>query len=255
MFFVIYIKAKWPIILTGPTSGWFENGEDLLHSAVVGGNTDILDLLLSKYPVDSQNEFGETPLHVAARQNRAECVTELINKYVLRIPRLSCNSSIKAVQEKVVVTRNEWQLLSAIPFLSNYSYLDYFNVNVVQNQARNQRGTPGGEEFSESGPKFLNCVQCFQTMSNIFFQGGAKIFLVGAAWLRACAKRMPNINIFDESSPTWNMDVNLHWQKHRTLSRKLLLDTFLFFSSSGRNLPRLTMFKLFSVHQWPPTFV
>jgi len=29
--------------------------------------------------------------------------------------------------------------------------------------------TRGGEEFSESGPNFLNYVQYFQTMSNIFF--------------------------------------------------------------------------------------
>jgi len=34
----------------------------------------------------------------------------------------------------------------------------------------------GGEEFSESGPTFLNYVQYFQIMSNIFFQGGRKIF-------------------------------------------------------------------------------
>jgi len=29
------------------------------------------------------------------------------------------------------------------------------------NQARNQLGTQGGEEFSERGPKFLNYVQYF----------------------------------------------------------------------------------------------
>jgi len=48
--------------------------------------------------------------------------------------------------------------------------------NYTTKQARNHLGTPGGEEFSESGANFLNYVQYFQTMSNIFFQWGRKIF-------------------------------------------------------------------------------
>jgi len=43
-------------------------------------------------------------------------------------------------------------------------------------QACNQLGTPGGKEFSERGPNFLNYVQSFQTMSNIFLQGEGKFF-------------------------------------------------------------------------------
>jgi len=44
-------------------------------------------------------------------------------------------------------------------------------------------GHQGGEEFSESGPNFSNYVQCFQIMSNIFFQRGKK-FSRGFAPLR-----------------------------------------------------------------------
>jgi len=46
-------------------------------------------------------------------------------------------------------------------------------------QARNQLGTPGGEEFSESGPHISNQYQCLRTMSSIFIQGGLKCFWGG----------------------------------------------------------------------------
>jgi len=50
------------------------------------------------------------------------------------------------------------------------------NYRDERTQARNQLGTPGSKEFSESGPGFLNYAQYFQIMSNIFFQGERKIF-------------------------------------------------------------------------------
>jgi len=57
-------------------------------------------------------------------------------------------------------------------------------LTLTLRQARNQLGTPGGEEFSERGPNFLNYVQ------NIF-PGAGEIFSRGASppctpWLRSC---------------------------------------------------------------------
>jgi len=37
-------------------------------------------------------------------------------------------------------------------------------------------GHQEGRKFFWEGQKFLNCVQKFQTMSNIFFQAGRKFF-------------------------------------------------------------------------------
>ena len=52
-------------------------------------------------------------------------------------------------------------------------------LNITLLQARNQLATSGGVKSFLRGPKFFNYVQYFQTMSNTFFQGRAKLLLGG----------------------------------------------------------------------------
>jgi len=123
-------------------------------------------------------------------------------------------------------------------------------------QTRNQFGAPGGgEEFSESGANFLNYVQYFQTMPNIFFQGVKEILRKSFApsWLQVCLTLTrkwlekvdpdilllfirPNVLFWVFPSEQW-CGLVIYAESHVESSRKRKL----FKSESSKNFSRLAI--------------
>ncbi|XP_046375805.2 ankyrin repeat domain-containing protein 50-like [Haliotis rufescens] len=59
-----------------------DKGDDILHAACLGGNTDMVRYILSKYriPVNSRGQFGRNPVMAAAQQGCKELFDYLVRK-------------------------------------------------------------------------------------------------------------------------------------------------------------------------------
>lgn len=57
-----------------------ENNNSVLHQAVSGGSSEIVDKLFEKSPdINARNIFGCTPLHVAVKEGHTDIVLQLID--------------------------------------------------------------------------------------------------------------------------------------------------------------------------------
>jgi ankyrin repeat protein len=64
--------------------GTDEDGNNILHIAASGEDSDLFEILLDSYQnmIDARNKKKRTPLHIAAKNDRHQIVDILIKRYV-----------------------------------------------------------------------------------------------------------------------------------------------------------------------------